>query len=103
MAEEKVELQMRVTEHNGRRMWSFVMEGRELYEILCSHVAWTMIRTSGKSIKEVENMTVSCIDNSNEKSLEELAAIKNPFIRAILTEKKRLGLKEIYTEDKHER
>lgn len=94
---------MKVTKRDGQYIWTFAMDGRNLYEILCSQVAWTLLTTSGKTKEEVQNMTILCIDGSNDKTEEELAAIRNPFIRAVLTEKKRLGLKEIYIEeDKHE-
>lgn len=94
------DLQMRVTKQGDKTIWSFNLDGREVYELLCSHVAWRIMKQTGKTAAEVENTTIQIVHDAPNRKMKDLEEINCPFIKAVLTECKRLGMKTPHEERK---
>lgn len=87
-------MQMIVRTVNGKRMWSFTVDEKRLYELLCTQIAWRVLKKSGKDIKAVEKDTVVLAQSCHKRTDEELKLVTDAFIRAVFQERKRLNLKE---------
>lgn len=89
---------------DGIMVWAFAMEGRDLYDVLCSLIAWRVINHKPDlSLKEVRRITMDLVESCNERSDKEIAAINDPFILSVLSEKRRLGIKQLYTRSPKEK
>ena len=80
------------TDAKGKRIWGFSLNEKELYNLLCNNIAWTLTKASGGDIETVERQTISLATHSHEKDEEAIKSVTNPFIRAVFLERKRLGL-----------
>ena len=85
-------MKMIINQVDGKREWNFSVSDYELYEILCTQIAWRTLWTSKKPVDWVVTQTISAIHTVDTRSEKDLAKISDPFIRAILTELKRLEI-----------
>lgn len=84
---------MMVRTVEGKRLWSFTVDEKLLYEMVCNITAWKAYSQTQKPKDEVMELTVKLVGMSPAKSSEEdLKKINDVFIRAVFQERKRLGL-----------
>jgi len=87
-------MRMTVRTVNGKRYWSFTVDEVMLYNLVCTQIAWRVLKKTGKPIDQVEANTVSLAENGHKRTDEEINGISDIFIRAVMQERKRLNLTE---------
>lgn len=90
------------TVEKGKRLWSFTVDEKLLYEMLCNCIAWKVISKSGKDADEVMKDTVALAEFSVKRTDDELAEISDTFVRTVFQERKRLKLTEYQLKDTDE-
>ena len=95
-------MQMIVRTVEKQRLWSFTVNEKQLYEILCNQIAWRVLKKSGNPVDEVELQTVVLAQDSHQRTDEELAAVSDEFVRAVFIERKRLNLTEYQLKEEEE-
>lgn len=96
-------MQMMVrTVDQGKRLWSFTLDEKQLYELLCNTTAVRILRKvkDEEPWEMIELKTVKLVKGAADASDEMLAGISDEFVRAVFIERKRLGLKEYQLCDK---
>lgn len=95
-------MQMIVREVEGRRLWSFTVDEKMLYEILCNQIAWRILNKSGNDVETVKKQTVQLAGSCHRRTDEELKTITDLFVRAVFQERKRLKLEDYQLKGKEE-
>jgi len=91
-------MQLIVKEVNGQRQWIPVMNDDEIYEVLCSCIAWRALghekfEMDKELLDKIRTITVVIVHRSKDDgSAEHLAGIQDTFIKAVLTGVNRLGI-----------
>lgn len=97
-------MQMRIKQNGGRREWTFVLSNTELYQIVC-HICASLTALEKPDLLQDKDWfqrgVVHTVYHAGDKTMEELDSAKEPFLRAIFTECKRLGINP-WEEAKHE-
>lgn len=95
-------MQMIVRTVNGKRLWSFTVDERMLYDLLCNQIAWRVLKKSGNDVEKVEKDTVHLAGSCHQRTDEELKTIADTFVRAVFQERKRLKLDKYQLSGKEE-
>jgi len=78
---------------NGARRWHIIINDDELYEILCTQMAWRVRVSSQKDDEYVERAVVLGIQHMiKHPQPDKIPQIKDPLIRAIISECARLNI-----------
>lgn len=85
-------MQMIVRTVKGKRLWSFTVDEKQLYDMVCTQIAWRVVKKSGIDVKKVEKQTVQLAVHSHKRPEEEIKTIVDFFVRAVIQERKRLNL-----------
>lgn len=76
-----------------KRQWHVLLDDDEIFDLLCNNIAWHLALSMDKKASEVMASTVYAYRQAlGEKSMEDIEAINNPFIRVVLSECKRLEI-----------
>lgn len=77
------------TEH----LWSFSLTDQEMYEVICNQIAWRIISTTKRDQEWVKDQTVQIVRECHQPGdTNPVEEVRDPFIRLVLSEVKRLGI-----------
>lgn len=89
-------MKLQIVETGGKRQWVSIMSDREMYEVLCTQIAWRMrVNEKCKDFdqEKIEGLTVLCVHQSRGgEATPHMEGIKDPFIQAVLSEINRLKI-----------
>lgn len=92
-------MELIVTEKKAGPEWRFNLNSNEVYEILCSQMAWRTVFQTDWDKEKIQRSVVHTVDMANDRTMEELSQVSDPFIRLVLMEVKRLNIKLINKAD----